>query len=217
MFFDYGTTETEYLKRKDKRLGVVIDYIGHVYRPVEPDVFPAVLHHVVGQQISQKAMESVWSKVNALLGNITPENVMNASCEALRGCGMSLKKAEYITDFASKVQSGEFDIGSLERMPDDEAIKYMSSLKGVGVWTAEMMLLFSLRRPDVLSFGDFGIRHGMRMIYRHKEITKDLFERYRKRYSPYGSVASLYLWEAAAGRVPGLTDPAEPRSRKIKK
>ena len=108
MFFDYGATETEYLKRKDKRLGAVIDYIGHVYRPVEPDVFSAVLHHVVGQQISQKAMESVWSKVNALLGNITPENVMNAGCEALRGCGMSLKKAEYITDFASKVQSGEF-------------------------------------------------------------------------------------------------------------
>ena len=84
----------------------------------------------------------------------------------------------------------------------------LCSLRGVGVWTAEMILLFCLQRPDILSYDDLAIRRGLRMVYRHREIDRERFEKYRRRYSPCGSVASLYLWAAACGAVPGLTDPA---------
>ena len=84
-------------------------------------------------------------------------------------------------------------IAAVERMDDADAITALCSLRGVGVWTAEMLLLFCLERPDVLSFDDLAIQRGMRMVYHHRKVTREQFERYRRRYSPYGSVASLYL------------------------
>ena len=113
--------------------------------------------------------------------------------------GMSLRKAEYILDFARRVQSGEFDLEAVRRMDDGQAIAALTSLRGVGVWTAEMILLFCLQRPDVLSYDDLAIRRGLRMLYRHKALDRERFERYRRRYSPCGSVASLYLWAVACG------------------
>ena len=98
-------------------------------------------------------------------------------------------------------------------MADDEVIAALSSLKGVGVWTAEMILIFCMQRQDVVSFGDLAILRGMRMLYRHREIDKAKFEKYRKRYSPYGSVASLYLWEISGGALEGVTDPAGRRGK----
>ncbi len=100
-------------------------------------------------------------------------------------------------------------------MNDTEAIAALSSLSGVGVWTAEMILLFCLERPDILSFGDLAIQRGLRMVYRHREIPRERFERYRRRFSPHGSVASLYLWAVSGGALPDMTDPAEKnRSKK---
>ena len=112
-------------------------------------------------------------------------------------------------EFARKVESGAFRLDALPKMSDEEAIAALTALSGIGVWTAEMILLFSLERPDVLSFGDFAIRRGIRMVYRHRDISREQFERYRRRFSPYGSVASLYLWAVAGGALPGATDPAE--------
>ena len=103
---------------------------------------------------------------------------------------------------------------AVEHMPDAEAIAALSALKGIGVWTAEMILLFCLQRPDILSFGDLAILRGMRMVYRHREISRERFEKYRRRLSPYGSVASLYFWAAAGGALPGVTDPAPARKTK---
>lgn len=91
-------------------------------------------------------------------------------------------------------------------MSDEDAIAALSSLKGIGVWTAEMILLFCLQRPDVLSYGDLAIQRGLRMVYHHRDITPQLFERYRRRFSPCGSVASLYLWAVAGGTIPELKD-----------
>ena len=102
-------------------------------------------------------------------------------------------------------------------MDDAEAIAALSSLEGVGVWTAEMLLLFCLDRPDILSYGDLAIHRGMRMVYHHRKVTREMFERYRRRYSPYGSVASLYLWAAAGGEVPGLKDYAPKKKAPAKK
>ena len=100
-------------------------------------------------------------------------------------------------------------------LPDQEVIRVLSALPGIGVWTAQMLLIFCLQRPDVVSFGDLGIRRGMRMLYRHREIDRERFARYARRCSPYGTVASLYLWAIAGGAIPGLTDPAA-RSPKSK-
>ena len=115
---------------------------------------------------------------------------------------------DYILDFAQKVQSGQFDIEALNTMTDEEAIAALSSLKGIGVWTAEMILLFCLQRPNIFSYGDLAILRGVRMVYRHKELPKERFERYRKRLSPYCSTAGLYFWAVAGGAVSELTDPA---------
>ena len=93
-------------------------------------------------------------------------------------------------------------------MDDAGAIRALSELKGIGVWTAEMILLFCMQRPDVLSYDDLAIRRGLRMVYRHRSIDRALFEKSRRRYSPYGSVASLYLWAVSGGAIPELNDPA---------
>ncbi len=112
----------------------------------------------------------------------------------MQKCGLSARKAEYIKGIADAVRCGEIDFLRFGEMADEEIIHTLSSLRGIGVWTAEMLLIFSLCRPDVVSWGDRAIRRGMMNLYGLKKLTKEQFERYRKRYSPYGSVASLYLW-----------------------
>ena len=208
MFFEYGQQETDYLRKKDKRLAAVIDAVGHVQREVDPDLFSSVVHHIVGQQISMKAQATIWRRMREHLGTVNAESVLSAGVPELQSLGMTFKKAEYISDFARKVHNGEIDLEAVESMPDGEAIRALSSLKGIGVWTAEMILLFCMQRPDVFSYDDLAIQRGLRMVYRHRKIDRTLFEKYRRRFSPYGSVASLYLWAVSGGAVPELSDPA---------
>lgn len=213
MYFDYGAREVDYLKARDRALGEVIDQVGHVEREVDPDLFSAVVHHIVGQQISTKAQATIWARMRERLGEVNARTVAAADTAALQSVGISLRKAEYIQDFAGKVNSGAFDLQRVAALPDSEAIEALVALKGVGVWTAEMILLFCLQRPDILSFDDLAIQRGLRMVYRHRKIDRKLFEKYRRRFSPYGSVASLYLWAVAGGAIPGKKDPA-PRPKK---
>ncbi len=213
MYFDYGAREVDYLKARDRVLGEVIDQVGHVEREVDPDLFSAVVHHIVGQQISTKAQATIWARMRERLGEVNARTVAAAGTAALQSVGISLRKAEYIQDFAGKVNSGAFDLQRVAALPDSEAIEALVALKGVGVWTAEMILLFCLQRPDILSFDDLAIQRGLRMVYRHRKIDRKLFEKYRRRFSPYGSVASLYLWAVAGGAIPGKKDPA-PRPKK---
>ena len=193
-FLEYGHQEIEYLKRRDKKLGAAIDKIGIIQREITPDPFTALVSSVVSQQISKKAAETVWNRMFALLGTITPESITQADLFAIKGCGMSERKAGYIKGIAHAAIS-EVKFNQLHTLTDDEIIKKLASLHGVGVWTAEMLLIFSLSRPDVVSYKDLAICRGMMNLYGLKELPKEKFERYRKRYSPYGSVASLYLWE----------------------
>ena len=213
MYFDYGAREVDYLKARDRVLGEVIDQVGHVEREVDPDLFSAVVHHIVGQQISTKAQATIWARMRERLGEVNARTVAAAGTAALQSVGISLRKAEYIQDFAGKVNSGAFDLQRVSALPDSEAIEALVALKGVGVWTAEMILLFCLQRPDIFSFDDLAIQRGLRMVYRHRKIDRKLFEKYRRRFSPYGSVASLYLWAVAGGAIPGKKDPA-PRPKK---
>lgn len=213
MYFQYGETEINYLKRKDKRLASVIDAIGHIERKLDDNLFAAVVRHIVGQQISSKAQATVWARLETRLKDVTPFAVHAASAQELQGLGMSLRKAEYIKDFADKIVSGEFNLQSVEHMSDAEAITALSSLKGIGKWTAEMILLFCLQRPDILSYDDLAIQRGLRMLYHHRKITRELFNKYQKRYSPYGSTAAIYLWAIAGGAIDDMKDYAPAKKR----
>lgn len=218
-FFPYGEQEIAYLKNRDKRLGEVIDKVGMVKRRVIPDLFAALVHSIVGQQISTKAHETIWRKMTGAFGEVTPEKVLGLSPEELQAFGITFKKVDYIRSAARKIASGEFDIHALRTMSDAEVCAKLSELDGIGVWTAEMLMLHSLQRPDMLSFGDLAVQRGLRMLYHHRKITRPLFEKYRRRYSPYGSVACIYLWAVSAGAVSGLKDyaPKEKNTIKIKR
>jgi len=192
--FVYGQKEIDYLKLKDKKLGAAINKIGMIKREITPDPFIALVSSVVSQQISKKAAETVWNRLVTLIGSITPERIARLELAEIQSCGMSERKAGYIKGIADSALTGRVDFNGLQTLSDQEIIKTLSSLHGVGVWTAEMLLIFSLSRPDVVSFKDLAICRGMMNLYGLKELPKEKFERYRKRYSPYGSVASLYLW-----------------------
>lgn len=213
MYFAYGQTETDYLKAKDSRLAAVIDRLGHIDRTVDTDLFSSVVHHIIGQQISTKAQATIWQRMQDALGTVTADSIAAAGVPLLQSLGMTFRKAEYITDFAEKIHTGAFDLDAVAHMRDADAIRALSSLKGIGVWTAEMILLFCLQRPDILSYDDLAIQRGLRMVYHHRAIDRRLFEKYRRRYSPYGSVASLYLWAVSGGAIPELKD-YKPKSKR---
>ena len=193
---------------KDARLGVVIERVGHINRAVDDGLFSSVVHHIIGQQISTKAQQTIWQRMNDAFGKVTPASIGRASIEELQTLGMTFRKAEYIKDFTGKIIDGEFDLDAVKQMSDEDAIHALASLKGIGVWTAEMILLFCLQRPDILSYDDLAIQRGMRMVYHHRKIDRKLFEKYRKRLSPYCSVASLYFWAVAGGAIPEMRDYA---------
>ena len=206
MYFEYGEAEISYLRQKDQRLCEVIDRVGHIDRAVDTDLFSSVMHHIIGQQISTKAQATVWQRMQDTLGEVNTGTVLAAGIPKLQSMGMTFRKAEYITDFAQKVHTGIFDLDAVEHMSDADAIRELSALKGIGVWTAEMILLFCMQRPNVFSYDDLAIQRGLRMVYHHRKIDRKLFEKYRRRFTPYCSVASLYLWAAAGGAIPELRD-----------
>ena len=212
MYFAYGETECSYLRQKDKRLCAVIDRIGHIERAVDTDLFSSVVHHIIGQQISTKALATIWCRCQDTLGEVNSEAILTAGVPKLQSLGMTFRKAEYITDFAEKVHTGVFSLDAVAHMDDEDAIRALSSLKGIGVWTAEMILLFCLQRPDIFSYDDLAIQRGLRMVYHHREIDRRLFEKYRRRFHPYCSVASLYLWAVAGGAIPEMKD-YKPKSK----
>ena len=208
MYFEYDDEALGYLKSKDKTLGEIIDKIGHINREVDTDLFSAVVHHIIGQQISTKAQATIWQRINESMGILNADSIIDAGMEKLQSFGMTFRKAEYITDFAVKIKNGEFDLDGIWHKADKDATEELVSLKGIGVWTAEMILLFCMQRQNVFSFDDLAIQRGLRMVYHHRKIDRKLFEKYRRRFSPYCSVASLYLWAVAGGEIEVMKDYA---------
>ena len=208
--FSYGNRELDHLRKRDRRLGRAIDAIGMIEREVNPDLFAALVAGIASQQISAKAAETVWSRMEERFGVIAPETIAAASVEDIQACGLSFRKAGYIRGIGSAVAEGTFDLGGLRDLPDKDVVGRLTALRGVGVWTAEMLLIFSMERKDVVSRGDLAIRRGMMRLYGGEEIDRSAFERYRKRYSPYGSVASLYLWELAHRPENTSANPLDP-------
>lgn len=200
-YFSYSTVETDYLSAQDPALGAVIARMGHIDREVIPNLFTALINSIAGQQISGKALATVWARLCDRLSEITPNSVLAAGEDGLRACGLSGRKAGYMLAAARAVQDGTLDIHSLVDKTDAEVIQTLVALPGVGRWTAEMLLIFSLQRPDVLAFDDLGIRKGLCRLYGWDEVTREQFEDCRARFSPYGTVASLYLWALAAEKT----------------
>ena len=190
-----------YLARKDKRMAAAIGEIGMPSRSGADGLFEGLVSSIVGQQISMKAADSIWQKLVAAMGAITPERLARADMAELTACGLSGRKAEYIHGAAEAAISGSLNLNALEKADDETVIRELVKLRGVGRWTAEMLLIFSLRRQDVMSYDDYGLRMGLCRLYHHHDMPKERFERYRKRFSPYGTAASLMLWEIAAGRA----------------
>lgn len=217
MYFEYGERELSYLRQKDKRLCEVIDRIGHIDRVVDTDLFSSVVHHIIGQQISTKAQATIWQRMQDALGEVNAETILSAGIPKLQSLGMTFRKAEYIADFAEKVHTGAVDLEGIWKMSDGDAIRELSALKGIGVWTAEMILLFCMQRPDIFSYDDLAIQRGLRMVYHHRGIDRRLFEKYRRRFSPYCSVASLYLWAVAGGAIPEMRDYKPKNTQKREK
>lgn len=214
MYFKYGENEILYLKNKDRKLAEVIEKIGLIKRETDTDLFSSVIHHIIGQQISTKAQATIWQRMQKDLEEINAETILSVYISKLQSYGMTFRKAEYITDFATKVHTGVFDLDAVEHMSDEDAIRELSALKGIGVWTAEMILLFCLQRPNIFSYNDLAIQRGLRMTYHHRRIDRKLFEKYRRRFSPYCSVASLYLWAVAGGAIPEMKDYAPKNNRR---
>lgn len=195
-----------YLAKKDKRMAAAIEEIGLTMRPGVEGLFVGLVSSIIGQQISIKAADSIWRKLEAAMGEITPERLVQAGMDELRACGLSSRKAEYVHGVAEAVTSGALDLNALERAEDEEVIRELVKLRGVGRWTAEMLLIFSLQRQDVMSYDDYGLRSGLCRLYHHHDMPRERFERYRKRFSPYGTAASLVLWEIAGGKAPKACD-----------
>lgn len=196
-YFEYGEKEISHLKSRDARLGRVIDRVGFIKREVNPDLFAALVCSIIEQQISRKTALTIAGRLTTLLQQITPQSVAAADLDSIRGCGIPDRKAGYIKMAADLVLSGGLDLEGLCRLSDEEVVKTLTALPGIGRWTAEMLLIFSMRRPDVVSYSDLGIRRGMKRVYGLKELTRKQFMHYRNRYSPHGTVASFYLWAAS--------------------
>ena len=195
--FPYTDAELLALRDKDAVLADYIDRVGRIEREIVPDLFAGLVRSIVAQQISSAALKTILARMSDLLCEFTPERVLAAGPEAIQRCGLSMKKAGYIHTAAQCVACGSLDLAALNGLPDEQVIASLVTLPGIGEWTAEMLLIFSLCRRNVLSRKDLGIDRGIRRLYGVEGVSNEMFETLRARFSPYASIASLYLWDAA--------------------
>lgn len=165
------------------------------------DAYGALLRAIVGQQLSTKAARTIYGRVLELFDGSTPapEQLLGAEEADLRAAGLSGRKVEYVRDLATHVIEGELELDRLGELSDAEVIEEIVAVRGLGVWTAEMFLIFHLERPDVLSGGDLGIRKAVQIEYGLEEMPAPTrVMEIGEPWSPHRSLASLYLWESLA-------------------
>jgi DNA-3-methyladenine glycosylase II len=198
------------LAKRDPTMAALIERIGKIdleerlrrrseERPA--DAYGALLRAIVGQQLSTKAARSIYNRILAMFGGKTPtpRQLLKAKEEDLRAAGLSGRKVEYVRDLARHVIDGELELDRLAELGDEEVIEEIVAVRGLGLWTAEMFLLFHLERPDVLSGGDLGIRKAIQIEYGMEEMpTPKETEAFGERWRPHRSLASIYLWESLA-------------------
>lgn len=185
------------LCKDDPLLNELVHRIGRVQIPCQPDGFTYIARTLIGQQLSVKAAGTIFLKVEQICGTITPDTIMTASVESLRSAGLSRNKTSYLLKLAEQSKQGALDFEPLANMDDDEVIRRLTLVKGIGRWTAEMFLIFYFGRKNILSFGDYGLNRASAWLYATE--TKDgdpLLRRKHEDWKPYSTIASLYLWEA---------------------
>ena len=166
--------------------------------PRDPDPFVELAQAIAYQQLAGRAAAAIWGRVAAMFdGDMTPERVLATPDEAFRAAGFSGSKTRSVKDLADKILTGVVPVDRLKRMPDDEVVERLSQVRGIGRWTAEMFLIFTLRRMDVWPVLDYGVRNGYRIAYRLPELpTPKALEAEGERFRPYRTVAAWYCWRA---------------------
>jgi DNA-3-methyladenine glycosylase II len=188
----------DHLKKSDAILASIIARVGPCKMAYRDPTFEMLARAIVFQQLSTKAARTIYGRLEEAAGGaLTPETIQNLSVGEMRRAGLSRQKLGYIRDLAEHALSGKVDFALLPAMTDEEVIVSLTDIKGVGVWTAHMFLLFSLRRPNVLPVGDLGVRMAIQRAYRKRKVpTPKQVEQIAKSWHPYCSYAAWYLWRS---------------------
>ena len=198
---EYWDTACKHLKRNDRVMKRLIPRFGEARLQSRGDAFTTLSRSVVGQQISVKAAQSVWTRFAALAspqgGPLMPQVVTDLDVPALRGAGLSARKAEYLLDLASHFTGGQVRVSQWDAMADEAIIEELVAIRGIGRWTAEMFLIFHLMRPDVLPLDDLGLIKGISLNYFSGEaVSRAEAREVAEAWAPYRSVATWYLWRS---------------------
>jgi DNA-3-methyladenine glycosylase II len=187
-----------HLKKSDPVLRAIIERIGPCRMEFGPPEFHSLAEAIVYQQLNGKAAVTIFNRFAALAGEpITPAGLLKLTDEQLRSVGLSKQKASYLRDMAERATNGQLDFSKLHELSDEEVIKHLTQVKGVGVWTAQMFLMFTLKRPNVLPTGDFGVQMAIKKHYNKRRLPKPAqMERLAKAWEPYRSIACWYLWKS---------------------
>ena len=187
----------QYLCAKDKRLAKVIRMLGDMTYELHEDVYAFLVQEIIEQMLTIKAAQAIFNRLKALCsGEVTPERVQALSDEELRGIGTSESKVKYIRGLTEAVLDGSIDLGSLQEMSDDEVLKKLTSLHGIGTWTAKMVLIFVLDRQDVLPYEDVAFLQGYEWMYKTNDRSPAAVKKRCRKWSPYTSIAARYLYDA---------------------
>ncbi len=187
-----------HLSQSDPVMRAIIERVGPCRMEYGDPEFHSLAEAIIYQQLNGKAAVTIFKRFAALAGEpLTPEGILKLSEEQLRSVGLSKQKSSYLRDLAAKTHEGKLDFGRLPKLSDDEVIEHLTQVKGIGVWTAHMFLMFALRRPNVLPTGDFGVRMAMKKYYKKRKLPKPAqMEKIAKAWEPYRSVACWYLWKS---------------------
>ena len=187
-----------HLKKADPVLCAIIERLGPCRMEFGPPEFHSLAEAIVYQQLNGKAAVTIFKRFAALAGEpLTPEGILKLSDAQMRSVGLSKQKSAYLKDLAAKTKEGLLDFSKLPEMPDEDVIKHLTQVKGIGVWTAQMFLMFTLKRANVLPTGDYGVQAAIKKHYRKRKLPKPhVMEKIAKCWEPYRSVACWYLWRS---------------------
>jgi DNA-3-methyladenine glycosylase II len=193
----YWQTAIDYLSERDEILGNLIALYPIERLTNHHNPFHTLARAVVGQQISVKAADSIWSRLEKYLETMSSESFLRIEVEILRGCGLSRQKVEYLTAIASAFHGGTLTPDRWTEMSDEDVRRQLVKVRGIGTWTAEMFLIFHLHRPDIFPLGDLGLVNAIQRAYAdERPLSTEEIRQLAKRWQPYRTVATWYLWRS---------------------
>lgn len=186
----------------------LVNHFGYLEKGNLDDIFTSLVFYIVGQMLSINATHSISKRLQQAVGKINPVTIFDLGIDGLQNCGISRRKAEYIWKLSDDVTRGRYNFENLDDKSDEDVIAYLMQIKGVGRWTAEMIVEFTMGRLNIFSYDDVALKNGIKKAHGFKILSKQRFERMRKMYSPYCTVASLYYYalndEGVGGRISTL-------------